>query len=190
MSPGAVRDALTAMWGDTCYICGALLVVSHIEHVRPRSAGGGDSWANLRLSCPSCNWSKGAKSLKDFLAGRDGPVARSAKRAGRYPSPGQMRTAELRPTAASFARHPGYAAAAVAVAAAGVAAVVWWRRRRAAAGELSEQAGEVIEIAETGKMAELEAAEEPISARELLEARRPLEAVELRPPDPPTRKGT
>ena len=141
MSPGAVRDALTAMWGDTCYICGALLVVSHIEHVRPRSAGGGDSWANLRLSCPSCNWSKGAKSLKDFLAGRDGPVARSAKRAGRYPSPGQMRAAELRPTAASFARHPGYAAAAVAVAAAGVAAVVWWRRRRAEADEQSEQAG-------------------------------------------------
>ena len=83
--------ALVALWGDQCYICGG--PVQHIEHVKPRKRGGGDTFANLRPSCAKCNLSKGAKPLKEYLRLRRSqglPVLASAWKGGLRPSARQM----------------------------------------------------------------------------------------------------
>jgi hypothetical protein len=36
-----------------------------IDHVHPRSKGGGTQWTNLVTACPSCNTKKGNKLLKE-----------------------------------------------------------------------------------------------------------------------------
>ena len=50
--------------GPVCGICGGFLnpVTDdfHVDHIRPVSKGGGNDLANLQLSHPSCNVSKGA----------------------------------------------------------------------------------------------------------------------------------
>ena len=57
--PGSLRERVTRRAGDRCEYCrmhqslqGATF---HLEHVRPRSRGGGTTPANLALACPSCN---------------------------------------------------------------------------------------------------------------------------------------
>lgn len=50
---------------STCYLCGKLCGPKeiHLDHVVPLSRGGHHSAANLRVSCPHCNLSKGSKLL-------------------------------------------------------------------------------------------------------------------------------
>ena len=50
-----------------CQYCGKRPPVRdlNIDHVVPRSRGGGDSWANLVTSCKACNLKKGARSPDD-----------------------------------------------------------------------------------------------------------------------------
>jgi 5-methylcytosine-specific restriction endonuclease McrA len=54
----------------TCYICGCICIPENItlDHVIPLSRGGTHTADNLRVACKSCNGSKGAKSLHEFLA--------------------------------------------------------------------------------------------------------------------------
>ena len=60
--------ALLELYGNFCFYCGNPIEgTPDIDHVKPRSKGGRNALKNLRISCPSCNRSKGAKSLNEFL---------------------------------------------------------------------------------------------------------------------------
>jgi 5-methylcytosine-specific restriction endonuclease McrA len=50
--------------GFTCQYCGRKSHDLTIDHVIPRSRGGGHSWENLVSACKSCNHRKGGKSLQ------------------------------------------------------------------------------------------------------------------------------
>ena len=48
-----------------CKVCGAMVLPigsdSHVDHILPRAAGGSSEFANLQLTCPSCNLRKADK---------------------------------------------------------------------------------------------------------------------------------
>lgn len=50
-----------------CQYCGATApeVVLHVDHIKPRAAGGADEITNLITSCLTCNLGKGDRSLSD-----------------------------------------------------------------------------------------------------------------------------
>ena len=53
--------------GGRCAYCGKVLSDdATIDHIIPRSKGGGNNLDNLLPSCRSCNTSKGVKSLEEF----------------------------------------------------------------------------------------------------------------------------
>lgn len=66
----------------TCQYCGTRTHELTIDHVVPRSKGGGHSWENLVSACRSCNHRKGGKSLAEARL----TLAREPfePRAGRY----------------------------------------------------------------------------------------------------------
>jgi hypothetical protein len=47
----------------TCQYCGRRGGELTIDHVHPRSLGGGHSWENLVTACKACNHRKGGKTL-------------------------------------------------------------------------------------------------------------------------------
>ncbi|HEV2527991.1 MAG TPA: HNH endonuclease [Thermomicrobiales bacterium] len=49
--------------GFTCQYCGRHGGDLTIDHINPRSLGGGHSWENLVTACKSCNHRKGGKTL-------------------------------------------------------------------------------------------------------------------------------
>ena len=49
--------------GHKCQYCGATRRLT-IDHVVPRSKGGGDTWENMVVACSSCNTKKGDKLLE------------------------------------------------------------------------------------------------------------------------------
>lgn len=53
----------------TCYLCGIVCTRNNVtlDHVVPLFLGGTHTEDNLRVACRSCNCSKGAKPLRDFL---------------------------------------------------------------------------------------------------------------------------
>jgi 5-methylcytosine-specific restriction endonuclease McrA len=53
---------------DPCVYCGA--PSTDIDHIEPVSVSRSSHWTNLAPACDSCNSSKGAKPLLDFLAYR------------------------------------------------------------------------------------------------------------------------
>lgn len=58
------RDALRLVAGNLCSNCGLLLDRSfHADHVHPHSAGGRTDLTNAEALCPSCNLSKGTKTM-------------------------------------------------------------------------------------------------------------------------------
>jgi 5-methylcytosine-specific restriction endonuclease McrA len=66
----------------TCQYCGQRTHELTIDHVIPRSRGGGQSWENLVSACRACNHRKGGKTLTEArLRLRREPVE---PRAGRY----------------------------------------------------------------------------------------------------------
>ena len=59
-----LRDSLT------CVYCGTTLadgVVLTLDHLIPRSKGGTNRCTNLVTSCTTCNFSRGNKSLRQFI---------------------------------------------------------------------------------------------------------------------------
>jgi 5-methylcytosine-specific restriction endonuclease McrA len=56
----AGRQAILRRDGFTCGYCGAR--ANTIDHVLPRSRGGGDTWFNLVAACQPCNARKGDRT--------------------------------------------------------------------------------------------------------------------------------
>lgn len=56
--------------GPRCSYCGAADRLS-VDHIFPRLKGGRDAADNLLPACRSCNASKGARDLLDWMRGRD-----------------------------------------------------------------------------------------------------------------------
>lgn len=52
--------------GGRCHYCNVGGAMT-IDHVVPRSMGGGNSADNIVLACKSCNSSKGPKTYQEFL---------------------------------------------------------------------------------------------------------------------------
>ena len=50
----------------TCQYCGEQFRAKDLtlDHVKPKSHGGGSSWSNLVTCCGTCNWLKGAKVIE------------------------------------------------------------------------------------------------------------------------------
>lgn len=63
------RDAIIERDKWTCYLCGKICTSEDVtlDHVVPLFLGGTHTEDNLRVACRSCNCSKGAKPLDDFL---------------------------------------------------------------------------------------------------------------------------
>jgi 5-methylcytosine-specific restriction endonuclease McrA len=59
-------EAIRAAQGNRCYLCGKKLKRFHIDHFIPLALGGTNDPGNLRLACPKCNLSKGAKHPHDM----------------------------------------------------------------------------------------------------------------------------
>lgn len=57
------RSAIYQRDGHKCQYCGATRKLT-IDHIIPRSRGGGDDWDNLVVACSSCNIKKGDKYLE------------------------------------------------------------------------------------------------------------------------------
>ena len=57
------KQQLEEIYGSCCFWCGKSLALSEltIEHMIPRSMGGGNNLENLRLACCPCNRSRGNK---------------------------------------------------------------------------------------------------------------------------------
>ncbi len=66
----------------TCQYCGRQGSDLTIDHIIPRSRGGGHSWDNLVSACKSCNHRKGGKSLSQ--ARMDLRTVPAEPRAGMY----------------------------------------------------------------------------------------------------------
>ena len=78
----------------TCQYCGRQSGDLTIDHVVPRSRGGGHTWENLVSACKNCNHRKGGKSLTE---------ARMALRTQPHePSPGRYYTIERRVESSIF----------------------------------------------------------------------------------------
>ncbi len=50
--------------GNKCLYCGSRSDLT-IDHIIPKSRGGGDSWENLATACSSCNHKKGNRTPKE-----------------------------------------------------------------------------------------------------------------------------
>jgi uncharacterized protein YdaU (DUF1376 family) len=53
--------------GEKCTYCGAVDVNLQLDHIIPQSRGGSDDPENLTPACRTCNTSKGAKMLSEWL---------------------------------------------------------------------------------------------------------------------------
>ena len=66
----------------TCQYCGIQTRDLTLDHVMPKSRGGGHSWENLVSACRSCNHRKGGKTLAEARMGLRRPPIQP--RAGHY----------------------------------------------------------------------------------------------------------
>lgn len=58
-----VRKSVFEKTGGRCYLCNNKISLRsfHVEHEKPLSAGGRNSYSNLFPACPPCNLSKGSR---------------------------------------------------------------------------------------------------------------------------------
>jgi 5-methylcytosine-specific restriction endonuclease McrA len=66
MNRHAIIAAIVMRDGPDCYLCNQGSDPSdpwHVEHVKPRSAGGTDDLENLALAHASCNLTKGTRAV-------------------------------------------------------------------------------------------------------------------------------
>lgn len=57
------KSAIYKRDGNKCQYCGSTKHLT-IDHIIPRSKGGGDTWLNLVVACSTCNTKKGDKYLE------------------------------------------------------------------------------------------------------------------------------
>ncbi|WP_308120462.1 RNA-guided endonuclease IscB [Streptomyces bambusae] len=74
-----VREYLLAKFGRACVYCGATNVALNIDHVQPRSRGGGDRVSNLVLACVPCNERKSNRPVEEFAPKRAADILKRAK---------------------------------------------------------------------------------------------------------------
>lgn len=60
------RKITTERFEGRCGYCGIKPDHLHVDHIKPRAAGGTNALENLMPACPSCNNYKGIFSLEDF----------------------------------------------------------------------------------------------------------------------------
>lgn len=65
--PSNVRSAVFARDGRRCVYCGDEAGPFHLDHKFPHSRGGRSTFDNLTVACQSCNCSKGALSVEEWL---------------------------------------------------------------------------------------------------------------------------
>jgi hypothetical protein len=58
-----VETDLARQLAPTCYLCGTA-PTEHVEHVVPKSRGGGDQWSNIGGACAPCNRAKSNRLLQ------------------------------------------------------------------------------------------------------------------------------
>jgi len=59
------RRALFARDAYACQFCGTSNSTLTIEHLQPRSRGGGTTWENCVAACPRCNHRKGSRTVAE-----------------------------------------------------------------------------------------------------------------------------
>lgn len=67
--PVDIRATVAAREGKRCTYCGDTDGPFDFDHIFPKARGGTDAPSNLTLACASCNRSKGAKTLREWVAG-------------------------------------------------------------------------------------------------------------------------
>lgn len=65
--PTAIQAEITAREGRVCSYCGDTEGPFDYDHIYPVSRGGTNDPSNLTLACASCNRSKGAKTLREWI---------------------------------------------------------------------------------------------------------------------------
>ncbi|MGY3482299.1 hypothetical protein ACVW1C_000182 [Bradyrhizobium sp. USDA 4011] len=66
--PAAVRREVVLRDGWICQYCYATDGRFHFDHVFPRSRGGADTAANIKIACETCNLRKGARTPEEWRA--------------------------------------------------------------------------------------------------------------------------
>ena len=93
--PLETRDWEKTLRADPCAYCNE--PASEVDHIRPRVAGGSDSWQNTTGACHECNQNKAAIRLLQFLSGRSVPLRLVEPRLERLDG-SLVATADLRQT--------------------------------------------------------------------------------------------
>lgn len=70
--PGAVQQEVLSRQGRVCTYCGDTGGPFDFDHILPVSRGGPNDASNLTLACATCNRSKGAKTLMEWVTHRGG----------------------------------------------------------------------------------------------------------------------
>ncbi len=62
-----IREYLLEKWERTCVYCGKKDVPLEIDHIKPKSLGGGNRVSNLTISCRPCNQKKSNTPVEQFV---------------------------------------------------------------------------------------------------------------------------
>ena len=66
----ATKAKATARWSRRCAYCGDEDGPFHFDHLYPVARGGTDEASNIVVACEACNFSKGSKTLEEWVLGR------------------------------------------------------------------------------------------------------------------------
>lgn len=71
----------------TCQYCGDQFTAKELtlDHVKPKSLGGGSTWSNLVTCCGTCNWLKGAKAMEPLTLPKEPSYWQMVRTAKKYP---------------------------------------------------------------------------------------------------------
>ncbi|NEQ63032.1 MAG: HNH endonuclease [Moorea sp. SIO4A1] len=78
-----LREYLLEKWNRKCAYCGTTGTQLEIEHIKPLSKGGSNRVSNLAIACHSCNQSKSAQEIEQFLSGKPDVLKRVLSQAKR-----------------------------------------------------------------------------------------------------------
>lgn len=69
-TPDEIWQMVDDQQGLCAYCETPLFGTYHIDHMIPVSRGGTDDWTNLAIACPTCNISKSARTVEEFMDAR------------------------------------------------------------------------------------------------------------------------